>query len=330
VSELNNRVGGRLQQQLDAANAIMLEGAELPSQLVQARAQLAEAVMERYMMDTLVDDTSALASCQALHTLKLARTKVKDVSALALCQSLHTLDLSDSEVNDVSALASCEALHTLDLSNTDVSDVSALASCPAVHTLDLSNTDVSDMSVMERYMLMARVEEVGDTLNASKARADEAERLVTTLRDNHRRAVSELTSAVTEAHLAVESKMAEVTQVRNEASQLCEALEQARESSGRVHELESKLKEVSRQAASEHNNDMERKRAAMQEAMAQRDDLVKDCAFVQQNLDTIKAEVAGLKQRVTIKDVRIAKLEQSKITKQIVNKMNKSMTTTIA
>jgi chromosome segregation ATPase len=102
---------------------------------------------------------------------------------------------------------------------------------------------------------------------------------------------------------------------------------QPRHVSEQTNELKTKLKEVSRQAASEHNNDMERTRAAMQEAMAQRDDSVKDCALAQQNLDTIKAEVAGLKQRVAIKDARIAKLEQSKISnrisKPIVNKMNK-------
>jgi hypothetical protein len=95
-----------------------------------------------------VNDISALASCQALHTLHLNSTEVDDVTALASCQALHTLHLNFTKVNDVSALASYQALHTLNLKDTQVSDVSALVSCHALHALDLSNTQVSDVSAL--------------------------------------------------------------------------------------------------------------------------------------------------------------------------------------
>jgi hypothetical protein len=97
---------------------------------------------------TKVIDVSALASCQALHTLHLNNTKVSDVSGLASCQALHTLNLNGTQVSDMSALASCQALHTLFLENTQVSDVSALASCQALHTLNLKGTQVSDVSAL--------------------------------------------------------------------------------------------------------------------------------------------------------------------------------------
>jgi hypothetical protein len=97
---------------------------------------------------TDVSDVSALASCQALRTLHLRRTQVSDVSALVSCQALHTLDLAYTDVSDVAALASCQALHILLLSGTSVSDVAALASCQALHTLHLDGTQVSDVSAL--------------------------------------------------------------------------------------------------------------------------------------------------------------------------------------
>jgi Leucine-rich repeat (LRR) protein len=107
-----------------------------------------QALHTLYLEYTQVSAISALASCQALHTLHLYSTPVSDVSALASCPALHTLYLAQTQVADVSALASCQALHTLHLFNTDLSDVSALASCQALHTLHLGDTQVNDLSAL--------------------------------------------------------------------------------------------------------------------------------------------------------------------------------------
>lgn len=98
------------------------------------------------LMNTDVEDLSALATLTKMKKLVLDGTKVRDISVLSNLTNLEWLMIDRTEVYDISAVGSLLNLIKLEIANTAVTDLSPIAGLRHLEAIDISSTAITDLT----------------------------------------------------------------------------------------------------------------------------------------------------------------------------------------